>query len=59
MNAPNINTTTKPTRLAKDTRTGHETADVGAVLDGDLEPFMTAYLRHKSRQAAEERLAAV
>lgn len=48
-----------PTRLAKDTRTSHETADVAAVLDGDLEPFMTAFLRHKSRQAAEERLSAV
>jgi hypothetical protein len=32
---------------------------VAAVLDGDLEPFMTAYLRYKSRLAAEERLAAV
>ena len=46
-------------RLVKDTRTGHETADVSAVLDGDLEPFMTSYLRHKSRQEAEERLSAV
>jgi hypothetical protein len=32
---------------------------VGGVLDGDLEPFMTAYLRHRSRKEAEERLAAV
>lgn len=48
-----------PYKLAKDTRTGHETADVAAVLDGDLGPFMTAYLRHRSRQAAEERLSAV
>ncbi|KIY99518.1 Peptide chain release factor 2 [Monoraphidium neglectum] len=48
-----------PYKLAKDTRTGHETADVGAVLDGGLEPFMTAWLRHRGRKAAEERLSAV
>jgi hypothetical protein len=29
------------------------------VLDGGLEAFMTAYLRSRSRAAAEERLAAV
>ncbi|GBF89816.1 peptide chain release factor, chloroplastic [Raphidocelis subcapitata] len=47
-----------PYKLAKDTRTGHETADVAGLLDGDLEPFTTAYLRLKGRRAAEERLAA-
>ncbi|KAI8464346.1 MAG: peptide chain release factor 2-like protein [Monoraphidium minutum] len=46
-----------PYKLVKDTRTGCETADVAAVLDGGLEPFMTAYLRHRSRRDAEERLA--
>lgn len=32
-------------RLVKDHRTDYETANVEAVLDGDLEPFIEAYLR--------------
>lgn len=33
-----------PYKLAKDVRTGYETADVLGVLDGDLNDFMKAYL---------------
>jgi peptide chain release factor 2 len=33
-----------PYRLVKDTRTGTETANVDAVLDGDLDSFMESYL---------------
>jgi peptide chain release factor 2 len=33
-----------PYRLVKDTRTGHETGQVDAVLDGDLDPFIEDYL---------------
>jgi peptide chain release factor 2 len=33
-----------PYRLVKDVRTGNETGDVDAVLDGDLESFTEAYL---------------
>jgi peptide chain release factor 2 len=33
-----------PYRLVKDHRTGHENGNVDAVLDGDLEPFIEAYL---------------
>jgi peptide chain release factor 2 len=33
-----------PYRLVKDLRTSHETGNVDAVLDGDLDPFMEAYL---------------
>jgi len=33
-----------PYRLVKDTRTGHETGNTQAVLDGDLDEFMEAYL---------------
>jgi peptide chain release factor 2 len=33
-----------PYRLVKDVRTGHETSNVDAVLDGDLDPFIRAYL---------------
>ena len=35
----------QPYTLVKDHRTGHETGNVQAVLDGDLEPFMEAFLR--------------
>lgn len=34
-----------PFQLVKDLRTDHETANVSEVLDGDLDPFMEAYLR--------------
>jgi peptide chain release factor 2 len=34
-----------PFQLVKDLRTGYETGNVEAVLDGDLDPFMEAYLR--------------
>ncbi|GIL85819.1 hypothetical protein Vretimale_19550 [Volvox reticuliferus] len=47
-----------PYKLVKDTRTGTETSDVGAVLDGDLDDFMAAFLRLKGRQAVGASLAA-
>jgi len=34
-----------PYQLVKDLRTGHETGNVEAVLDGDLDDFMIAFLR--------------
>jgi peptide chain release factor 2 len=34
-----------PFQLVKDLRTGYETGNVAGVLDGDLDPFMEAYLR--------------
>ena len=33
-----------PYRLVKDVRTGHETGNVDAVLDGELDDFIEAYL---------------
>jgi peptide chain release factor 2 len=33
-----------PYTLAKDLRTDYETSDVNSVLDGELDPFMEAYL---------------
>ncbi len=40
----------QPYTLAKDVRTGHETAQVGLVLDGDLDEFIQAFLRHKAEK---------
>ena len=34
-----------PYTLVKDTRTAHETSDVGGVMDGDLDDFINAYLK--------------
>ena len=33
-----------PYQLVKDLRTGHETSQISAVMDGDLDPFMKSYL---------------
>ncbi len=38
-----------PFQLVKDDRTKHETGNVTAVLDGDLDAFMEAYLRWRRR----------
>ncbi|MGH9297817.1 MAG: peptide chain release factor 2, partial [Acidimicrobiales bacterium] len=38
---------TAPYQLVKDLRSGYETGNVEAVLDGDLDDFMAAFLRHQ------------
>jgi peptide chain release factor 2 len=35
----------QPYRMIKDLRTGHETGNIQAVMDGDLDPFVTTWLR--------------
>jgi peptide chain release factor 2 len=35
--------------MVKDLRTGEQTGDVQAVMDGDLDPFIEAFLRGKKR----------
>jgi peptide chain release factor 2 len=44
----------QPYRLAKDTRTKVEVGDVDRVLDGDLEPFMKAYLQTRAQQTTSK-----
>ncbi|GAH81265.1 unnamed protein product, partial [marine sediment metagenome] len=36
-----------PYKMVKDHRTGYEVSNAEAVLDGDLDGFVTAYLRSK------------
>ena len=43
-----------PYKMVKDARSGFESAQVQAVLDGELDAFIDAYLRHESRRAQEE-----
>ena len=38
----------QPYTLVKDHRTGEETGNVSAVLDGELDPFINAYLKQRS-----------
>jgi peptide chain release factor 2 len=42
----------QPYQLVKDLRTEYETSDVNGVLDGDLEPFIEAYLMQSAENAA-------
>jgi len=43
----------QPYQLVKDLRTEHETADVQGVLDGDLDPFIEAYLLKNADRAVD------
>jgi peptide chain release factor 2 len=43
----------QPYQMVKDLRSDHETGNVSAVLDGDLDPFMEAYLQWRRGGAAD------
>jgi peptide chain release factor 2 len=45
----------QPYTKVKDVRTEHETGNAQAVLDGELEEFIDAYLRHRSGEVARNR----
>lgn len=47
-----------PYNLVKDHRTGHETGNVQAVMDGELDPFIDAYLRAKASGSWQEAVSA-
>jgi peptide chain release factor 2 len=47
----------QPYQLVKDLRTEHETGNVDAVLDGDLDPFMEAYLRWRRTIADDDEVS--
>jgi len=40
----------QPYTLVKDTRTGEESGNVDAVMDGDIDRFMNAYLKWQALQ---------
>jgi len=44
----------QPYTLVKDNRTGYETGNVDAVLDGDLDPFISAYLIWDNKKSEEK-----
>lgn len=39
-----------PYKMIKDVRTGVETSDVAGVMDGDIDAFVTGFLRHQYKQ---------
>jgi peptide chain release factor 2 len=43
----------QPYQMVKDLRSEHESGNVSAVLDGDLDPFMEAYLQWRRSAAAQ------
>jgi len=44
----------QPYQMVKDHRTGEQTSNVQAVLDGDLDPFIEAFLKGKKAKKGEE-----
>ena len=44
----------QPYQMVKDLRSEYETGNVDGVLDGDLDPFMEAYLRWQRSQSSED-----
>jgi peptide chain release factor 2 len=49
----------QPYRMVKDLRTGHQTSDVQAVMDGDLDPFISTWLKAGQPRTRQSALAEV
>lgn len=45
-----------PYKLVKDVRTSHETGNVDAVMDGDIEPFLKSYLMMMGQKTEDKNL---
>ena len=43
-----------PYTLAKNSRTGFENGNINAVMDGDIDGFINAYLKMQSQKKLEE-----
>jgi peptide chain release factor 2 len=43
----------QPYQMVKDLRTGHQTSDIQAVMDGEILPFAEAFIRGKKRSDAD------
>jgi len=44
----------QPYQMIKDHRTDHQTGNVDAVLDGDIEPFIESYLKFRSQKKSKQ-----
>jgi len=44
----------QPYKLVKDTRSGYETSNVDAVMDGEIEPMLKAYLMNEGSATENE-----
>jgi peptide chain release factor 2 len=49
----------QPYRMVKDLRTGYETSDVQGVMDGDLDPFINAWLKAGQPRTRQSALAEI
>jgi peptide chain release factor 2 len=42
-----------PYTLAKDNRTGHENGNISAVMDGEIDGFINAFLKQNAKSKSE------
>lgn len=45
-----------PYKLVKDVRSGYDTSDVGSVMDGNITPFLKAFLMSEGQQTDSNEL---